>query len=160
MTNLVQKRASHLTNDCSTFMDFAFSNQHIVVEAALSFMEEVLSIMTSLVANSLQSPMQKQASQSTDKRVYISCGHNRGRRKRPITLAMAFLLENDDQIFEAALSFVDEFKLDGMEADGPSDFAGVLAVDTGTLAPPKTSTAEGGNQSGKLDEETINSTDE
>ncbi|KAG2992527.1 hypothetical protein PC118_g4510 [Phytophthora cactorum] len=30
MTNLVQKRASHLTNDCSTFMDFAFSNQHIV----------------------------------------------------------------------------------------------------------------------------------
>ncbi|KAG2833986.1 hypothetical protein PC112_g6281 [Phytophthora cactorum] len=29
MTNLVQKRASHLTNDCSTFMDFAFSNQHI-----------------------------------------------------------------------------------------------------------------------------------
>ncbi|KAG3095041.1 hypothetical protein PC122_g5504 [Phytophthora cactorum] len=69
--------------------------------------------------------MQKQASQSTDKR-------NRGRRKRPITLAMAFLLENDDQIFEAALSFVDEFKLD----------------------------AEGGNQSGKLDEETINSTDE
>ncbi|KAG2862513.1 hypothetical protein PC119_g4787 [Phytophthora cactorum] len=27
------------------------------------------------VANSLQSPMQKQASQSTDKRVYISCGH-------------------------------------------------------------------------------------
>ncbi|KAG2779237.1 hypothetical protein Pcac1_g10708 [Phytophthora cactorum] len=24
-----QKRASHLTNDCSTFMDFAFSNQHI-----------------------------------------------------------------------------------------------------------------------------------
>ncbi|KAG3136167.1 hypothetical protein PI126_g17938 [Phytophthora idaei] len=55
---------------------------------------------------------------------------------------MAFLLENDDQIFEAALSFVDEFKLDGTEADGPSDFAGVLAVDTGTLAPPKTSTVE------------------
>ncbi|KAG3136162.1 hypothetical protein PI126_g17935 [Phytophthora idaei] len=25
-----QKRASHLTNNCSTFMDFAFSNQHIV----------------------------------------------------------------------------------------------------------------------------------
>ncbi|KAG2862497.1 hypothetical protein PC113_g6269 [Phytophthora cactorum] len=55
---------------------------------------------------------------------------------------MAFLLENDDQIFEAALSFVDEFKLDGTEADGPSDFAGVLAVDTGTLAPPKTSTGD------------------
>ncbi|KAG3136160.1 hypothetical protein PI126_g17937 [Phytophthora idaei] len=35
----------------------------------------VLSIMMSLVANSLQNPMQKQASQSTDKRVYISCGH-------------------------------------------------------------------------------------
>ncbi|ETP38029.1 hypothetical protein F442_14270 [Phytophthora nicotianae P10297] len=30
MTNLVQKRATHLTSDCSTFMDFAFSNQHIV----------------------------------------------------------------------------------------------------------------------------------
>ncbi|KAF1772841.1 hypothetical protein GQ600_7253 [Phytophthora cactorum] len=27
-------------------------------------------------------------------------------------------------------------------ADGPSDFAGVLAVDTGTLAPPKTSTGD------------------
>ncbi|KAG4063097.1 hypothetical protein PC116_g2602 [Phytophthora cactorum] len=68
----------------------------------------VLSIMTSLVANSLQSPMQKQASQSTDKRVYISCGH-----------------------------------------------VGDKYLEFSTRAP-----AEGGNQSGKLDEETINSTDE
>ncbi|KAG4249710.1 hypothetical protein PC116_g2603 [Phytophthora cactorum] len=35
MTNLVQKRASHLTNDCSTFMDFAFSNQHIMMTRSL-----------------------------------------------------------------------------------------------------------------------------
>ncbi|EEY65621.1 M96 mating-specific protein family [Phytophthora infestans T30-4] len=28
LSNLMQKRVSHLTTDCSTFMDFAFSNQH------------------------------------------------------------------------------------------------------------------------------------
>ncbi|KAL3673811.1 hypothetical protein V7S43_001501 [Phytophthora oleae] len=30
MSNLVRKRALHLTNNCSTFMDLDFSNQHIV----------------------------------------------------------------------------------------------------------------------------------